>query len=500
MCAAPRPSPDAYDTNPQISPHFTATPALTPLHHEHHYSTHAASIRSECSALYRIHNLPLPQYYGLYHAGTRRELEDLDRDRTVVMVLELAATDIRRGRWMDLENEARAMLWRWRLDGRRGVCLRFYRGRTPSAVSSSSGRIGQRETIYEAAPVDPSLSQRPRPPPVPQVRIPDGYPRVRNDTPRLQHDYGSDVDVGVGEMWEISMADFSSEMARTPARSHPPVELSRIQQALRRAQRDYGSDVDFGVGETRLTTTAELSDSEDSETDIDDLPPVEPAQVPIFPPPIEPIAPWDYPSDHPSFFPHPSSSARPQLIPDTGSDSDSDTPDEAPTPQPEPGVAEPVIRDLPDASTPRAPWEVITAPRSPAAPARPRPVPSVPANVISLDSPWIAPYWGPLADDPALVIPGRVRRAWVEGVADDAGERVPLLPSPSPRTSGDRGRIDSATAEAEHASEGGEAANEAEVTTRRRELEDHRTVQGRADGAFAPSRRPGVPPAAVKLA
>ena len=295
------------------------------------------------------------------------------------------------------------------------------------------------------------------------------------------------------------MAEYSSEMARTPTRSRPPVEIPRFQQALRRAQRDYGSDVDFGIGETRLTTTADLSDSEDSETDIDDLPPVEPARVPIYPPPIVPIAPWDYPTDHPSYFPHPSS-ARPQLIPDTGSDSDSDTPDEAPTPQPEPGVAEPIIRDLLDATTPLAPWEVITAPRSPAAPARPRPVPSVPANVISLDSPWIAPHWGPLADDPALVIPGRVRRAWVEGVADDAGEIVSLLPSPGARTSGDRGRIDSATAEAEHASDGGEVASEDEVTRRRRELEDHRRVQGRASGAFAPSRRPGVPPAAVKLA
>ncbi|KAK0966166.1 hypothetical protein LTR91_017674 [Friedmanniomyces endolithicus] len=496
MCAAPRPSPDAYDTNPQISPHFEATPALTPLHPEYHYSTNAASIRSECSALYRIHNLPLPQYYALYYAGTRRELADLDRDRTIVMVLELAAMDIRRGRWMDLENEARAMLWRWRLDGRHGVCLRFYRGRTPSAVSSSSGRMGEREAIYEAAPVNPALSHGPRPP---HVHVPDGYPRNRQDAPRLQHDYGSDVDFGVGEMREVSMAEYSSEMARTPTRSRPPVEIPRFQQALRRAQRDYGSDVDFGIGETRLTTTADLSDSEDSETDIDDLPPVEPARVPIYPPPIVPIAPWDYPTDHPSYFPHPSS-ARPQLIPDTGSDSDSDTPDEAPTPQPEPGVAEPIIRDLLDATTPLAPWEVITAPRSPAAPARPRPVPSVPANVISLDSPWIAPHWGPLADDPALVIPGRVRRAWVEGVADDAGEIVSLLPSPGARTSGDRGRIDSATAEAEHASDGWEVASEDEVTRRRRELEDHRRVQGRASGAFAPSRRPGVPPAAVKLA
>ncbi|KAK0942985.1 hypothetical protein LTR29_005557 [Friedmanniomyces endolithicus] len=496
MCAAPRPSPDAYDTNAQIPPHFAATPALTALDHEHPYSNHAASIRSECSALYRIHNLPRPQYYGLYHAGTRRELQDLDRDRTVVMVLELAAMDIYRGRWRDLESEARAMLWRWRLDGRVGVCLRFYRSRTPSTISSSSGRMGEREAVYEAAPVNPALSQRPRPPPVRQVRVPDGHPRVRHDTPpRVEHNYGSDVDFGVGEMWEISMAEYSSEMARTPAHSRPDVDISRVQQAHRRAQRDYGSDVDFGIGETRLTTTAELTDSEASETDIDDLPPVEPARVPIFPPPIEPIAPWDYPSEHPS-----SSSARPQLIPDTGSDSDSDAPDEAPTPQPEPGVAEPVIRDLPDASTPLAPWQVITAPRAPVAPARPRSVPSVPADVISLDSPWIAPYWGPLADDPALVIPGRVRRAWGEGVADDGGERVPLLPSSDVRTSGDRGRIDSATAEAEHHSEDEEVGLEDEVTRRREGLEDHHRFQGRAGGVFAPGRRPGVPPAAVKLA
>ncbi|TKA76915.1 hypothetical protein B0A55_03099 [Friedmanniomyces simplex] len=398
MCAPSRPSPDAYDTNPQIAPHFAATPALTRLAFGHAYSIEAAEIRRECSALYRQHNLTRRQHYGLYHAGTREELEDVHRERTVIMVIELGALDIRRGKWRELDTEAREILRWWRLSGRLGVCLRFYRARVPEVGSSSTVQdhaLDERETFYEAYPEFPALS-------------------------------------------------------RSLAPVHPPLAVPP------RVQHDYDSDAEFGIGQTWLIPTTVYSSDSETETDIHELPELEPARVPIMP---APVAPWDLPPLHPSTSPpRRSSPRRPQLIPDTSSDTDNY--DEPPTPQPEPELLpEPAIHVLPDSSTPIPPWDVVPT-TAPVTPRRPRPQPSVPAHVISLDSPWVAP-WGRYSSEAAgsaarsafspAVAAGAARRGSGDFVPP-AGE-VPWLPGLTSVTGrmprGHRGRVNSATVDGE---------------------------------------------------
>lgn len=125
MCAPDRPSLDNYDTNIQVKAHFSKTPDLTPIPIKHRYKTTADSVKREVSELYRKHGFKRCPHHGLYWAGSMRLTADKDRDKTMLLVIELRGTDIMR--WREIDVDARRILTKYDLSGEKGVCLRYYR-------------------------------------------------------------------------------------------------------------------------------------------------------------------------------------------------------------------------------------------------------------------------------------------------------------------------------------------------------------------------------------
>ncbi|KAK3117772.1 hypothetical protein LTR53_000582 [Teratosphaeriaceae sp. CCFEE 6253] len=188
MCPPERPSPDAYDANPQILPHFAPTPPLTDL--RSCVATSAGSsqvpttIRRQCAALYRRYGLTKREHLGLYYAGKKEWLQCPDRERTMVLVLELGKEDIELGRWREIDCGARTILTR--LAGMHGLPeLDVEVGAVESPLPSVTWA-----TLV--APTTPRSYPAPiQPPPYPAL------PREDDE-----------VDFGVGETWLLSSEGF----------------------------------------------------------------------------------------------------------------------------------------------------------------------------------------------------------------------------------------------------------------------------------------------------
>lgn len=130
MVQPERPSCDNYDGNPQVLPHFSPAPDLTPIPAGHRYNTIddksiVGNVKVELEDLYRKHRLTRRSHYGLYWVGTPEQINDKDRDKTIVLVLELDENDI--GKWRDFDAEARALLDKYGLVDPHGICVRYYR-------------------------------------------------------------------------------------------------------------------------------------------------------------------------------------------------------------------------------------------------------------------------------------------------------------------------------------------------------------------------------------
>ncbi|KAK4541505.1 hypothetical protein LTR36_007951 [Oleoguttula mirabilis] len=125
MCQPERPSPDHYDTNAQVKAHFAKTPGLTLIPRGHFYRETAESVRRDVRNIYRTHGLNRCPHHGLYWAGSKRWTSLPDRDKTMLLVIELSAQDITR--WREIDADARLILTsRADLRGVHGVCVRYY--------------------------------------------------------------------------------------------------------------------------------------------------------------------------------------------------------------------------------------------------------------------------------------------------------------------------------------------------------------------------------------
>ncbi|KAK4556651.1 hypothetical protein LTR86_006222 [Recurvomyces mirabilis] len=110
MCQPDFPEPDAYDHNPQILAHFTDTPELTPLTSEHNFYQVDLAVRSKLDRLYQKHRIARCSHIGLFYAGTKIWLAYPDRDRTLVLVLEMMRIDIQEGKWRLIDTAVRDMM------------------------------------------------------------------------------------------------------------------------------------------------------------------------------------------------------------------------------------------------------------------------------------------------------------------------------------------------------------------------------------------------------
>ncbi|KAK5114610.1 hypothetical protein LTR85_010187 [Meristemomyces frigidus] len=124
MCQPERPSPDDYDSNIQVRAHFAKTPGLTPVPRDHFTRATADLVKREVSGLYRTYGLKRCAHYGLYWAGSKRWTSIQDRDKTLLLVIELNEKDL--ARWREFDADARRILTKHGLDGVHGVCLRYY--------------------------------------------------------------------------------------------------------------------------------------------------------------------------------------------------------------------------------------------------------------------------------------------------------------------------------------------------------------------------------------
>ena len=134
MVRPERPSPDSYDDNEQIAPHFSKTPSLTAIPEGHRYNTTdpekptgriVPQVLRHLTALYRKHGLTICRRRGLYWAGSQQEVNDRCRVKTMVLVIELNEQDI--DKWWKIDDDARELLRKFDLSGRHGVCLRYYK-------------------------------------------------------------------------------------------------------------------------------------------------------------------------------------------------------------------------------------------------------------------------------------------------------------------------------------------------------------------------------------
>lgn len=124
MCAPDWPSPDKYDSNIQVKPHFSKTPGLTEIPAKHRYRKKANEVQRDVSDLYRKYGLKRCPHYGLFWAGSKRWTAIADRDKTMLLVIELRDTNIKQ--WREIDAEARGILAKHELSGKNGVCVRYY--------------------------------------------------------------------------------------------------------------------------------------------------------------------------------------------------------------------------------------------------------------------------------------------------------------------------------------------------------------------------------------
>ncbi|KAK3678873.1 hypothetical protein LTR78_001326 [Recurvomyces mirabilis] len=110
MCQPDFPEPDAYDHNPQIPAHFTDTPELTPLISDHNFYQVDLAVRNKLDRLYQKHRIARCSHIGLFYAGTEIWLAYPDRDRTLVLVLEMMGIDIQEGKWRLIDTSVRDMM------------------------------------------------------------------------------------------------------------------------------------------------------------------------------------------------------------------------------------------------------------------------------------------------------------------------------------------------------------------------------------------------------
>ncbi|KAH9828142.1 serine/threonine protein kinase [Teratosphaeria destructans] len=133
MCPPERPSPDAYDNNTQVHAHFSKTPGLTPIPRGHFYNNKdskrsvAFNIKCEVRKIYSKFGLERCHNHGLFFAGSPYWTQAPDRDKTMLLVIELTARDVKR--WREIDDAARRILRLYDLGGVHGVCLRYYQVR-----------------------------------------------------------------------------------------------------------------------------------------------------------------------------------------------------------------------------------------------------------------------------------------------------------------------------------------------------------------------------------
>ncbi|KAF2765802.1 hypothetical protein EJ03DRAFT_354503 [Teratosphaeria nubilosa] len=124
MCPPERPSPDAYDDNTQVHGHFSKTPGLTPIPRGHFYNNKdskrsvAFNIKCEVRRIYAKFSLERCHNHGLFFAGSPYWTQAPDRDKTMLLVVELTARDIKR--WRDIDDDARRILRLYDLGGIHG--------------------------------------------------------------------------------------------------------------------------------------------------------------------------------------------------------------------------------------------------------------------------------------------------------------------------------------------------------------------------------------------
>ncbi|CAK3735452.1 Hypothetical predicted protein [Lecanosticta acicola] len=133
------PKPDHYDGNMLVAPHFECTPELTAVgrmytkygvgQQKEHWVPLAQSVRQQVNAIYSDYNLTDCSYHGLYIAGSERDVQYLDRDRMMILVIELDGRELRR--WDEIDADMRSILDRHELSGHAGVCVRYYKRWNP---------------------------------------------------------------------------------------------------------------------------------------------------------------------------------------------------------------------------------------------------------------------------------------------------------------------------------------------------------------------------------
>lgn len=132
------PRSDWYEGNYLVAPHFAFTPCLTSLREAYGHDRYrnnwimiGADIGRATRDLYRNHNLTLCRKYGLFIAGGEIDVRTQDRDRIMILVIELVKDEVHR--WHDVDSDARQLLRDFGLNevsnddhGDHGVCVRYY--------------------------------------------------------------------------------------------------------------------------------------------------------------------------------------------------------------------------------------------------------------------------------------------------------------------------------------------------------------------------------------
>jgi hypothetical protein len=110
MCRPERPSPDQGDSNYQVEPHFSKTPLLTPYPERGRFHTLALQVKSILLDICSEQGLWTGGQAGLFYAGSehRTTIDISERPRTVLVVLELKKSDLKK--WTDLDEDARKIL------------------------------------------------------------------------------------------------------------------------------------------------------------------------------------------------------------------------------------------------------------------------------------------------------------------------------------------------------------------------------------------------------
>ena len=126
-----RPVRDAYDAHYQISPHFEKTPGLTSIPETSQNHSINRRVKRKIGALYTKYGFERCPSYGLFCAGWPQWTMIHERDKMVLLVVEMKENDIKF--WYKIDKEVRKIL---NESGRaeRGVCVRYYEFWTESVM------------------------------------------------------------------------------------------------------------------------------------------------------------------------------------------------------------------------------------------------------------------------------------------------------------------------------------------------------------------------------